>query len=197
MTPRFVNQKEKKKQIIEATIHILSNKNMQDFKLQDVAQYLNIGKSTIYEYFENKEAIIVQSMDYFMEKYFIYESEEQSVFKLLENALWGFQRVDEKDARMMRVIMDLWTQGIKGNYPGLKRFYQKYIRYAADKIHLGQKKGEIRNDIDPESTAAWVLGVMDGLGLQILLDPEHFDYQGIFNSFMQAMRDFLCPSRGE
>jgi len=59
---------------------------------------------------------------------------------------------------------------------------------------IGQEKREIRKYIDPESTAAWVLGVMDGLGLQILLDPEHFDYEGVFQSFMHTMKDYLSNS---
>ena len=130
-----------------------------------------------------------------MEKYFIYESEEPSFFNLLENVLQGFQRLNKNDAQMMRVIMDLWTQGIKGNYPSLQQFYQKYIHYTADKIRVGQERGEIKKEIDPEPTAAWILGAMDGLGIQILLDPEHFDYQGVFKSIMQAIREYLSTGQ--
>ena len=59
----------RKDQIIEAAIKILhQNDFREDFSMATIAKEVNIGKSTIYEYFQNKDELMKAALMHFINK---------------------------------------------------------------------------------------------------------------------------------
>ncbi len=59
----------KRKSILEAAATIINRDSIHGITISKVAGEANIGKSTIYEYFENKEELIQQTVQYVGETY--------------------------------------------------------------------------------------------------------------------------------
>jgi AcrR family transcriptional regulator len=58
--PKIVNKEEKRKYIAQSSIELLLEKGIRNLTVSEVAQKANIGKGTIYQYFENKEDIVFE-----------------------------------------------------------------------------------------------------------------------------------------
>lgn len=59
----------KKEIIYRAVIDLLKNKtSLNNIKISDIAEYANIGKGTVYEYFKSKDDIINETVIYIIEE---------------------------------------------------------------------------------------------------------------------------------
>ena len=59
-------------------------------------------------------------------------------------------------------------------------------------IRHGVESGEIRPDVDPESTAAILVGAMRGVMLQWFNDPD-LDLTAVKNRFLDIMDTLMLP----
>ena len=63
-----VDKIEKKKYISEKTLELISKKGLANFTMEDVAVACNVSKGSLYNYFKNKNALIVAAFTALMEK---------------------------------------------------------------------------------------------------------------------------------
>ena len=72
MSPKIVDKEKRKKEIIDATLKLFSQKGYEATSMSQIAELAGIGKGTIYEYFESKEELILNAVKSWVE---IMESE--------------------------------------------------------------------------------------------------------------------------
>ncbi|NQT62527.1 MAG: TetR/AcrR family transcriptional regulator [Candidatus Marinimicrobia bacterium] len=53
-----------KEDILKAAVHLFAQKGFADTKLEDVAALAEFGKGTLYNYFENKDDLLLSAFDY-------------------------------------------------------------------------------------------------------------------------------------
>ncbi|WP_018248795.1 TetR/AcrR family transcriptional regulator [Orenia marismortui] len=193
MSPKLVNVEQKRKEIIEGTLMALSKKELSELKIADIAKEINMGQSTIYEYFKNKDELIKQALEYFLQELYIpEENEELTVLEEFELILEKFKRqIEEERTNEINILIDVFYQGIKGDFEKLGEVYSDYIDYMVERINRDQKRGIIREDINPQALISWVGATFDGLWIQSLLRPKDFDVDKIFNSFLKAIEIYI------
>ncbi|WP_206459512.1 TetR/AcrR family transcriptional regulator [Anaerovorax sp. IOR16] len=64
-----LRKKQKRELILESTYDIFIEKGYANTKIIDIAEHAGIGKGTVYEYFESKEAIFMALFDYLSNEY--------------------------------------------------------------------------------------------------------------------------------
>ena len=64
-----LRKKQKRELILEATYDIFVEKGYANTKIIEIAEQAGIGKGTVYEYFDSKEAIFMALFDYFTNEY--------------------------------------------------------------------------------------------------------------------------------
>ena len=69
MTPRTVDKDQKRRDILEAAIKVFAERGVNHFKMIDIAKEAKIGKGTIYEYFRDKDDLILGCFGYFVGHY--------------------------------------------------------------------------------------------------------------------------------
>jgi len=191
MSPKLVDTDQRKREIIEATILVLSEKGIKDIRITDIAKKLDLGKSTIYEYFENKDHLLEQSFEFFLQELYIPEKNEKYTFlDELQYILDRYSKHTEEELKQFNVIIDIFFSSIKGDFSGFDFFFNKYIDYLAEKIKKDQKEGLIRKDINPQAVVSWIGATLDGLGIQLMIRDE-FDSEEIFSSFFDAVELYL------
>ncbi len=67
MSPRKVNKEEKRREVALACFDLIHDGGMKKLTVAQVAKTANIGKGTVYEYFENKEDIIFEIINMHIE----------------------------------------------------------------------------------------------------------------------------------
>ncbi|MBM7624107.1 TetR/AcrR family transcriptional regulator [Sporohalobacter salinus] len=189
MAPKLVNVDQKKQKIIEGTLAALAKKELNQLKIADIADELDMGQSTIYEYFKNKDELIKEALEYFLQQLHVPEENESlTALEELKRLLKQVEKqVKANKLNEINLLIDLFYQGIKGDFNQLEEVYKDYLDYMEARIAEDQKRGLIREDINPQALASWVGAVVDGLGLQILLRSEGFDIDEVLGSFIEAV----------
>jgi AcrR family transcriptional regulator len=186
----------KKEQIIEAAARVFSRSGYSNAVVADIALQANIGKGTVYEYFNSKEDLFFAVFEWFQKK-----TEKAAVvgisalgggaadrLKALNESLMG-QWTEIKDVFVL--VMEFWAascstqmrQRFKGAF---KQLYDDYRQFVASLIQDGINSGEFRSDVRPEPVAAALVGTWDALFLQAWFD-DGFDPAATANDFLDAL----------
>jgi hypothetical protein len=77
---------------------------------------------------------------------------------------------------------------------GFRPFFRRVRNHLASLIAEGQRLGEMDPRLDPSLGAATLIGTIDGLLLQHLVDPRAFsDPKVLENALVLAVRKWLQP----
>ena len=187
---KIIDRKEKRVQILMAALKVFAEKGISTATIKDIAEEANIGKGTIYEYFKSKDDIIFSAFSLFIEEGKIsinrIKALTDSPEEKLNKALLFFREiVKEEGIKTFEIMFDFWAMGIKEKkyrsdfYKYLKDFYSSYRNVFANIIREGQVKGVFKKDISPEHVGAMIIGMLDGLMVQWILDGENVNYAEI------------------
>jgi hypothetical protein len=88
------------------------------------------------------------------------------------------------------LLFDLWSRNARRFRP----FFRRIRRDLAALIAEGQRSGDIDPQLDPPLAAATVIGAIDGLLLQHLVDPKAFpDAVALREALVRSVRKLLAP----
>lgn len=189
MAPRVVDKEAKKNEIIFASLKVFSSKGIANAKIADIAAEANVGKGTIYEYFRSKEEIFASafnSMFADMETRTLQAIDKTDdplkKLKLLVEITLDYHMQDAGE--FAAIMMDFWAEGIRTknetmlNMINLKHVYTEYRTIISNIITDGMKK-KVFNKVDSNSFAAMTVAMLDGIFLQIIMEPDVIDIKKI------------------
>ena len=190
------SRRSKKELIIEAAAQVFARSGYSNASVASIAGKANIGKGTVYEYFQSKEDLFFAVFEWFQKK-----TEKAAVvgisdlsggaadrLKALNDSLMGLW--DEiKD--VFALVMEFWaasssTQMRQRLKSAFKQLYNDYRRIVSALIQDGIKSGEFRPDVKPEPVAAALVGTWDALFLQAWFD-ESFDPAATAKDFLDTV----------
>ncbi|MBR5000386.1 MAG: TetR/AcrR family transcriptional regulator [Firmicutes bacterium] len=158
-----MRDKSKKRQLImEAALQVFVEHGYEKTKIIDVARTAGIGKGTVYEYFESKEALFCCILEEYCEYY------KEGVRKILvdlndagcQEKLLSVIRMEEdlKDQVRLKSLNPLQLMTEFSNFPGLKQAIQTMLKFKFETVcgilKEGVKTGEFRPVNIPLATAA-------------------------------------------
>lgn len=189
-------RKDKKDQIIEAAAQVFAQKGYAGAVVADIAIQANIGKGTVYEYFNSKEDLFFAVFEWFQKK-----TEKAATvgisslgggaadrLRVLNDSLMGLW--DEiKDAFVL--VMEFWAASsstqMRRRFKGaFKQIYDDYRGIVSSLIQDGINSGEFRSDVNPKSVAAALVGTWDALFLQGWFDNS-FDPAATAKDFLDTV----------
>ncbi len=169
----------------------------------DIAARADIGKGTIYEYFNSKEDLFFAVFEWYCKKTGAAVTVSISVL-----GASAAQRLDALNGSLMSLwdeikdvfvlVMEFWAAASSSKMRqrfqiAFKQLYQDFRRIVSDLIVDGISRGEFREDIDPEAVAAALVGTWDALFLQAWFDPI-FDPLEISQKFLAVVIQGLKKS---
>ncbi len=193
MSAKIVDKVEKKSQIMMAAITLFAQKGFEKTTINDISKEAGIGKGTVYEYFQNKEEMINESFHFFLSHMelgheAILEQDTMASDKMKRILLSFANIVTPETEGLMNMMFQFWGEAMRSQdtkniiFHEMKKFYSQYRSLFADLIVLGMRDGSFRKNINPEHIASIVIGLLDGLMVQWLLDRELIRYDEILNS---------------
>jgi AcrR family transcriptional regulator len=188
------SQIDKKDRIIEAAARVFAQKGYAGAAVADIAVKAEIGKGTIYAYFESKENLFFTVFEWYMMQ--TGAAAKVSISHLGGSATQRLEALSDSIMGMWDDIKDVFTLTIEfwaassssqmqeRFKASFRRMYQEFRGIVVSLIHEGIEHGEFRSDINPESVAAALVGTWDALFLQAWFDQD-FDP-------LTTTRDFLA-----
>ncbi len=177
----------RKDQIVEAALHILSDKRVKKLKITEIASHLGLAPSALYRHFKNKDAILSAILEHIREK--MYKNVEH-VRRKRDNAIDRLQELLSLHENLIcqhqgipRIVFsdELWGQErIKR-----QRMYlivSGYLLELEAIIREGQSKNEINPDLNPEAVARMFFGIVQPAALLWHMSEGTFDVSGHFTA---------------
>jgi len=170
--PKIVDEEQQRGRIRSAARSVFSRQGLSTTGLAHVAAAAGMRRSTLYHYYPDKAALIRDLADDIL-------AEEESAFRAaLEAEGSALERIVrladeviglfESRVALGRILLELWASEPRRIRPMLRR-----VRAAlAELVRVGQQQGEIAGELDPDATAVLLVALMDGLLVQVFLDPK-------------------------
>ena len=183
MTAKIVDKTHKRSQILQAAVETFVNKGFERATMNDVAEVAGVGKGTIYEYFRNKEEIVAASCDFLYE--FIRFNPDllrepdltaPAKLRLIFTAFLQFSGAENE--ALIRLMFHFWGEAIRVPvmetlvFKRLRAYYEEYREILVAIFEQGVAEGTMRVDIDGGSLASVLIGAIDGIFLQSLLEGD-------------------------
>jgi AcrR family transcriptional regulator len=174
LSPRPKVDHLRKPQIIAAAAEVLYERGLFDTRIGDIAERAGTSSPTILYYFESKDRLLEEAVEY---------ADRQFYERLSE----GNDRIEQASDKLVHLIeetslgpgglndytlwMEIWVRARRD--PSVRRSYFRLDRrqraLIADIVRDGQTSGEFSPDADPDDFALALSGLLDGLGVQVTL----------------------------
>jgi AcrR family transcriptional regulator len=174
MSPRPKVDHLRKPQIIAAAAEVLYERGLFDTRIGDIAERAGTSSPTILYYFESKDRLLEEAVEYADREFYERLSDGQDQFErasdklvhLIEETSLGPGGLND-----YTLWMEIWVRARRD--PSVRHSYFRLDRrqraLIADIVRDGQKDGEFSADVDPHDFALVLSGLLDGLGVQVTL----------------------------
>ncbi len=175
--PRITTEREQSQRdkILRAANTCFGRRGYHQTTIQDICDEAELSKGGLYTYFRSKEDILAAVVGNSVRTTL---SEAKAAAASAETALRRLDRVAEvtiarlisgnSHAASPQLLLEIWAEASKN--PEIKaqctRAYDEWRAFLSQLLRDGIACGEIKPWVDPESLAAILLAVFDGLSLQ-------------------------------
>ncbi|CQR55160.1 TetR/AcrR family transcriptional regulator [Paenibacillus riograndensis] len=195
---RYKKSEEKRKQILFAAFQALSELGYDSVTLQTIADHAEVSKGVVHYYFDNKEAVLVELLEWLTAKISAKEQaavqEQQTAAGKLKAYIDSAFPGPAKNRSFYRVYLDFLARASRiPVYREInQRFYDNCARISTEVLTLGQKEGIFAKELAPDTTAPVIRAIIDGCLIQWLMkddDELHAAYKEMcYEAVMKVLR---------
>ena len=197
--PRPSVEAARREQILSAACDVVSEIGFKSLRIADVAGRAGTSTGTVHYYFDTKTELMhaafewnfTRSLD--RRRHLLQEHEDprQRLRAFVESYLPG----DEETVRAWHVWAELWVEALHDTdlQELNEQVYGEWRRLVAGIIRDGQDAGLFRDE-DPVLVANALIGMIDGLALQVLLGSRSMTLDRMRAVCEQTLRTFTLPA---
>jgi AcrR family transcriptional regulator len=192
--PKVVDGAAQRSQIRQAARRAFAARGIAGTGLAHVAEEAGMGRSSLYHYYRDKRSLVSDLLrDLLRDEEALFKAAlhaEGSPRERIESLTRALPGVFEDWSQLGTMIFDLWSRDAESFRP----WFEQMRRDLAALVREGQAAGEIDASLDPTLTAGVVIGAIDGLLLQHLIDPDAFpSFEAMGEALSQLVRRALSP----
>jgi len=193
---------DRRDQIQEAAMRVFARKGYRNTVVEDVAQEAGVSKGTIYTYFDRKEELLGAVFHDLVAEFegrerAILESDRPPLEKI-RAMLHEFVDVVGSQEGFANVMLDIWGASMRDADRFGIDFSALYARSRAllrELLEEAQVRGDVPQDLSPVAPTI-LIGAVEGVLLQWLLDPENVDFPGSADDIVDLLyRGISAPGR--
>ena len=181
----------KKEKVIQAAIKLFSEQGYHDTAVSEIADEAEVAKGTVYWYFDSKEQLFwgiivseLESLNTQLKKKL--NAEHQSSIDKIESVIRLYLEFFKNGKETAKMIQECSVNPGEYFYNEMYKLRNEAVDYLAEIIKVGQKNGEIKEDIDQEEVANFILGSIFGS-----YNPHAYKLKDI-EAKVDLVLDILC-----
>ncbi len=174
---------ETRDKILEAAEVLFSKKGYYDTSMDEIVKQSGLSKGGIYEHFQSKEDLFLALRDKHVESSV---SELKSTFGPSDSARTKLEKAGEivftsmvgvsKEECRMSLEFGVIAPRIKSLQRARDNQLRAYRDFVFKIVKEGVDSGEFRSEIDPDTTACIIVGMVDGLSFDWATTSFDFDW---------------------
>ncbi|WP_440764975.1 TetR/AcrR family transcriptional regulator [Natronorubrum sp. DTA7] len=155
-------------ELMEATYAALCKHGYASLRMQDIADESSKSKATLHYHYESKQELLYALLDFLTESFADQietlegETPAAQLLTLIESYLWPGE--DDTHEEFRTALLEIKAQG-----PYNERFRDELTEFdrmlhgrIRSLLEAGQADGLVRDDIDPDETAEFVVTILNG-----------------------------------
>ncbi len=189
----------RREQIVQATIQCLARDGYARFTMKTLAREAGVSQGILHYYFADKAAILMAVLEAVTaDLNQRLEAAQQAVSHAPDKRLQAVIRTCLETAQtrpeLWQVFIQLWGEMMHdGQLSAINAdLYAKMRRQIAALITLGIRQGTFRR-VRVEEAAAMILGLVDGMALQLTFDPHVLPLETAIACCDEAVARYLSP----
>ena len=175
-----MNTEVRREQIIEAAMNLIASRGLKGLNVAGIADRIGLVPSAIYRHFKSKDDVLDMILDFIQEKLL---TNIRITCKETSEPMDRLQRILKRHVETLRenqaIPRVLFTEDVfTGNPKRRNRVYEiinGYLDGLDEIIRDGQRKGQIRSDIDSKTVALMLLGMIQPGAILWFLSDGKFD----------------------
>lgn len=181
----------RRREIVDAAAELFGRTGYHGTSLSAIAERANITAPGLLHHFRSKDSLVQAVVD----ELDLADRERWSELTEL-GGIEALRRLPEMTVRLsqqgelVRVLAVVGAESLDPDAVTHAFFVRRYRiarRWISGLIRVGQRRGEIRSDVDATTTAAQVVAMQNGLLQQRLLDPGRVDVGALYTAYMDML----------
>lgn len=194
MTARPVDKEQKRSDLLAAAARVFSAHGFKNTTMAEVAREADVGKGTLYEYFDSKDDLFLSLFEWFGRESLQAAAPASGDAVSFSESLKAFGRESVRvmldNWELFPLTMEFWSEASQpgrreGLFKVMQGMYEGYRGVVAALLRAGQAAGEFRPELDADALAVMVVGAFDGMFLQYHFDPG-LDPAAIVEQFLET-----------
>jgi AcrR family transcriptional regulator len=196
LPPGVSSQKNKKDRIVEAATLVFAQKGYAGASVADIAVKAEIGKGTVYEYFNSKEDLFFAVFEWYIQLStrtanvsisVLGGSASQRLLALSDSIMGMWDEIKD----VFALTVEFWAASAssqkRDRFKGaFRHVYEEFRGIVMALLRDGIERGEFRPEVKPAVIAAAMVGTWDALFLQAWFD-DNFDPVSIAREFLAVI----------
>lgn len=158
----------KNQEIIEASIKVFSEKGFYEATMLDIANAVEMGVGTLYQYFKSKDDLYYNAILYKLNEFHSFYQEKlkdkQNLLDIISSMITAWIEYFSNNNDFFAIVFSEWVNVKKTFARKLKKkltneFIEKY-KEIIDVITKAKTAGEIREDINVEILSSMIFGTI-------------------------------------
>jgi AcrR family transcriptional regulator len=212
MVAKFVDKDAKKLEIAKAAMKVFANKGIPNTTMQDIADEADIGKGTLYEYFENKQAIIETAYSYFYQLYTEFIKEKTKDIKdpveIIQSIFYSMVEFQESIPQAeIYVLIEYQLNKYYESRDNLLHEHDHYVRENLDLlikvneffqpvIQEGINQQKFRKDISAKALSLVLLSALAGVNFLWIFMHTEIDLPLIVKNLLDSILNGITYDKG-
>ena len=175
--PRLVDHKERRKQICDVLLDVVSEAGIAAATIREIAERSGWSTGVIGHYFNNRQDLLLGGLRRAAEILAEHNTRVLNTLEgisALEQILEGSIPLDKRRLALCRIFFFFYAEGITEE--DLREELESYLlgwrKSVTRAIRQAQANGDLPPDLDPKHVAADLVGLADGMSIHALLDPR-------------------------
>ncbi len=184
--------RQRKQQVIRAAIRFFGQNGYHGARLSDIARAAGVTEPGLLHHFPGKAHLL---MEVLAERDRIdrqrFDPSLHAAVKPPLTSLQELVKYNESVPGLVQLFTVLVAESIDDKHPAHGFFRQRYESLREQNIAVlkaAQARGEIRSDIPARDLVVLLFGMMDGLQVQWLYEPDQIRMAHLFEQFIRLLR---------
>ena len=184
---------EKVQIILEAARVVLAQEGYTAATINQIASQAGVSRGLLHYYFKNKEELLIQVFRHNMEDILEATSrifaDASSLAELAQGLSDALQFILEWDPNFFTLFMESWTLTRQGPEAMalLKEIHARFRQAIIDGLNSMAERGDRKPGEDLQGAATVLTALVDGLGLQMTIEPELSQDQSVWRATQLAI----------
>jgi AcrR family transcriptional regulator len=175
--------KDRHQEILEAASRVITDRGLAETRISDIAERCGVSPGLILYYFESKDRLLVEALNYANDKFYLGQSRElrrmssarQQLDRLIDLSVPGllpeYERLDE-----WALWIEIWVRALRDPAMAKERevLDRRWRQSIADIVRHGRTTGEFPTDgTDADELGLRIGAFIDGLAIQVLMNDAN------------------------